>query len=232
MSREFDPLTSYRVAVALDLESVVNDVRLIHVDILKHELKLIGQGRPTGRVDLSAPGACLMIAEALGAPQEQALPLASALAFMQTMASIFRELEADDVHGGESLETIWGLPRTVNAGDAFFVLAQQSVLRDTGIDEDRLFAATAVLGAASRLLAEELFAGRGQSAYRLLPQALALGAIAAGCREDVARELREFGEAAGRESFDAAQARIQGMAVGDRAKSRLEELTAFMARGR
>ena len=232
MSQDFDPLASYRVAVAQDLAATVNDVHLTHVDILQHELRLISEGRPTGRVDLSAPGACLMVAEALGGEQSQALPVASALAFMQTMASIFQELEAADVHGGESLETLWGMPRTLNAGDAFFVLAQQSVLRESGLDESRFFEASTELTEVSRLLAEDVRTGRSHDGMALLPQGLALGAIAASAGETAVNELKEYGEAVGRESFDTTQARIQAMTVGERAKSRLEELAAFMARGR
>jgi hypothetical protein len=232
MSHEFDPLASYRATVARDLEAVVDNVRLTHVEILKHELRLINEGRPTGRVDLSPPAACLLIADALGAEQRQALPLATSLGLMMTMASIFQELEADDVHGGESLETAWGMPRSLNAGDAFFVLAQQSILRDSGLDESRIFEASAVLSTASRALSEDIYASRRRDALRLLPQALALGAVAAGANEATISELKGFAETLARDGFDATQQALQTMSINDQAKSRLEEMAAFLVRGR
>lgn len=232
MSHDFDPLASYRFAVAEDLESVIDNVRLSHVEILKHELRLINEGRPTGRVDLSGPAACLLSAEALGGAREQALPFATSLALMRTMASIFQEFEADDVHSGESLETVWGLPRALNAGDAFFVLAQQSILRDSGLDEGRVFAASALLSTASRELFQDIYTSRPSGPLRLLPQSLALGAIAAGASETTVNELKEFGEMLLRDDFDAIQRRLQLMPVDDQTKSKLEELAVHLTRGR
>ena len=231
MSLKFDALATYRAAVAHDLEAVVDDVRLSHAEILKHELRLIGEGRPTGRVDLSAAASCLLVAEALGGERAQALPFATSLALMTTMASVLQELEADDVHGGESLETVWGMPRSLNAGDAFFVLAQQSVLRDAARGAERSFQASAELSSGSRALSEDIFASR-RNPRRLLPQALALAAIAAGAGEVTVGELREFGAALTSESFDANQQRLESLSINDQAKSKLEELAAYFSRGR
>jgi hypothetical protein len=192
---------------------------------------LIGEGRPTGRVDLSAAASCLLVADALGGDRSQALPLATSLAFMTAMASIFQELEADDVHGGESLETAWGMPRSVNAGDAFFVLAQQSVLRETGLDAETTFAATEVLSAASRALSEDIYAAR-RNPRRILPHALAMGALAAHAGPAAAQELQAFGELLERAGFDETQRRVETLHVEASAKSKLEELAAYFTRGR
>lgn len=142
------------------------------------------------QIEASEPGsydaaalACLAAAEAVGGSPDAALPGAVAIAFMSQMALVFTGLENSG--GAASLSTAWGMPRSLNAGDAMFALAQSSLLSvsDELRAEVRL-RATGILDLAAREMVDALFAANEDESdtvaiaqAALLPQAMALGAL-------------------------------------------------------
>ena len=143
--------------------------------------------------------ACLAAAEAVGASAKAALPGAVAIAFMSQMALVYMSL--DNSGGAPSLSTAWGMPRALNAGDAMFALAQESLLsaEDELTAEVRLQAA-ALLDTGTRQLVDALFShhdedplARGQKA--LLPSAMALGGLLGGADVAPREKLEELGRA-------------------------------------
>jgi hypothetical protein len=127
--------------------------------------------------------ACVAASRAVGGSDEAALPGAVAIAYLSQMALVFMGLENSG--GRASLSTAWGMPRSLNAGDAMFALAQESLLSvpDELTDEVRLHAAH-ILDEGTRALVEELFASDGDvvtlGQRALLPTAMALGGLLGG----------------------------------------------------
>ena len=101
-----------------------------------------------------------------------------------------------------SLSTAWGMPRSLNAGDAFFAMAQESVLAAPAelTAADRL-QATRILDGGSRDLLDALFAANGNAdpvaigQRALLPAAMALGALLGGADAGASQRLAELGRA-------------------------------------
>lgn len=133
----------------------------------------------------SASLICLAAAEAVGSPPEAAVSGAVSLAFLSQMAVVFTRLE--NAGGAPSLSTAWGMPRALNAGDAYFALAQECLL--SGMEEipfeDR-FAATGLLDRGGRALLnylqEKAIDGSSiaSSQRALFPAALSIGALLGG----------------------------------------------------
>ena len=157
------------------------------------------------QVEASDPGdyeaaafACLAAAEAAGGSAEDALPGAVAMALLSQMAMVFTGLENSG--GAASISTAWGMPRSLNAGDAFFSMAQESVL-SAPVElraADRL-QATRILDAGSRALIEALFTANGSldpaatGQRALLPAAMALGSLLGGGDAGVRDRLTSLG---------------------------------------
>lgn len=142
--------------------------------------------------------ACLAAAEAAGGSAKAALPGAVAVAALAQMALVFSGLENSG--GAASLSTAWGMPRSLNVGDAFFALAQESILlASVELAAEERLQATRILDASSRALVDALFGASehadvalaGQRA--LLPSAMALGGLYAGAGEDVRTQLAQLG---------------------------------------
>lgn len=125
-----------------------------------------------------APLLCLAAAEALGSEAEAALPAATALFFLGEMGRVFR-----DVAEGGGLAGPWGMPRALNAGDAFFALAQAALLADASADAERQLRALARLDEAARGLCAELV-GESAAGRALVVAALGLAGIVAGLSEE------------------------------------------------
>jgi hypothetical protein len=157
------------------------------------------------QIEATAPGdyeaaalACLAAAEAAGGSAEAALPGAVSMAFLSQMGLVFMGLENSG--GAASLSTAWGMPRSLNAGDAMFALAQESLLAapEELTAEERL-QATVILDGGSRDLVDALFgmSGEGDAGATgqraLLPAAMALGALLGGGDEKVRERLAELG---------------------------------------
>jgi len=143
--------------------------------------------------------ACLSAAEAAGGPAEAAIPAAVALTLISQMGMVFVGLE--NSRGGASLSTAWGMPRSLNAGDALFATAQESLLAfpDEITAENRLRAAS-ILDNGSRALVEALLVlgeehdPAAASQRALLPAAMALGGVFGGGDDRVRERLQGLGE--------------------------------------
>jgi hypothetical protein len=143
--------------------------------------------------------ACLAAAEAVGGLPDAAISGATALALLAQMGLVFTGLENSG--GAASLSTAWGMPRSLNAGDAMFALAQMSLLsgRDEMTAAKRL-QATAILDGGSRALVEALVTtGRQEDAAAtsqraLLPAALSLGGLLGGADDTTRERLKSLGQ--------------------------------------
>jgi hypothetical protein len=143
--------------------------------------------------------ACLAAAEAAGGTARAALPGAVSIALMSQMALVFMGLENSG--GVASLSTAWGMPRSLNAGDAMFAVAQDSLLAavDELTAEERL-QATRILDGGARTMVDALFdAPEGDvasvSQRALLPAAMALGGLLGGANPKTRERLRSLGQA-------------------------------------
>jgi hypothetical protein len=167
-----DAFAEYRPALEAALTRALDGLSTSHVVLLSHQLEN-GGARDAGLL-------CLLTADALGAPQRAAEPAAVALALLDAMGATFDDLERD----GASLAR-YGMPRSLNAGDGFYALAQSALLHAAEVHDAETHLATVErFDATCRAYAEELHA-RLQADYAprapaLTPAALAFAALAAG----------------------------------------------------
>jgi hypothetical protein len=189
----------------------MRESRARHRELMQQGLTACLDDLPAGsgelvraQVDTSDPAeyetaalACLAAAEAVGGSAEAAVPGAVSLAFISQMGHVFAGLESSG--GSASLSTAWGMPRSLNAGDAMFALAQETILSASNelTAEDRL-EALGWLDRASRNLGEALHAARPDAGAEttqrvLLPAALALGSLLGGAGNEVRQRLAELG---------------------------------------
>ena len=222
MNSEQDLLAPYRRRVAEDVEALLNGLELGYAEVARQAW----ERRDRHERDLTGASVCLLTADALAGAAEDALPPAIALAFLHAMASTFEDLHGSNEYG-DGLPAVWGMPRALNAGDAFFILAQQSVLRLTekGLADERVLEAAILLTATARDLCDDLLSATAP-APRLGPP-FALGAIAAGATPTVVAALATFGSAIGRgEDYETHLARIE---VADVAMRRLRDAAHHLA---
>ena len=222
MNPEQDLLAPYRRRVTEDVEALLNGLELGCAEVARQAW----ERRDRHERDLTGASVCLLTADALAGAAEDALPSATALALLQAMATTFEDLRRSNGYGG-GLPAVWGMPRALNAGDAFFVLAQQSVLRLTekGLDDKRVLEAAILLTATARELCDDLLSATAP-APRLGPP-FALGAIAVGATPAVVKALTTFGSAIDRgEDYETHLARIE---VADGAMRRLRDAASYLA---
>jgi hypothetical protein len=213
MSPDARLLAPYRPLVAAELRAILGEVALSHAGPLREETdRLLANDTA-----LVAPCVCLFTAEALGGESKAALPLAAALGMLELTAGVFRGLSEPAMNG---LEANWGMARTLNAGDAFFVLAQQSALRMQSNEASGARDALAFLDATARALSED-FSEAGARA-RLLSAAFALGAAAMGAPAGVIGALGDFGAAL--VSRDGYEQRLAGSGLAEEAQRSLLDL--------
>jgi hypothetical protein len=188
-----DLLLSYRPLLLQDLRRVVDAVTLGHGAVLRQHA-LTNEGEGSEEPALMPALLCLFTCEVLGGRPEDALPAATSLAFLTRMADVFDAIAGADAGTDGTLIRSWGMPRSLNGGDAFFALAQASLLdsRRGGLDPERRFAAMGVLDQATRALSEKLYS-RSDDGGGLFTAALALGALSAGTDRSVVAALMRFG---------------------------------------
>jgi hypothetical protein len=173
-----DPFASYRPVLEAALTRALDSLSTSHVVLLNQQI-VASNDTPRDAALL-----CLLTADALGARPEAATPAAVALALLDAMGSVFTELDAADVPLAR-----YGMPRSLNAGDGFFALAQSALLHAVdGPEPEQRLAAVDLLDATCRAYADELHA-RLQADYTppapaLTPAALALGALSAGASQE------------------------------------------------
>lgn len=165
-----DPFAPYRPALEAALTRAIDSLSTSHAVLLSHQVET-GASREPGLL-------CLLAADALGAPASTAEPAAVALSLLDAMAATFGGLDDE----GAALAR-YGMPRSLNAGDGFYALAQSALLHtaDNGEPGQRL-AAIDLLDATCRAHAEDLrLAATGaRPASTLRNAAIEFAAMAAG----------------------------------------------------
>jgi hypothetical protein len=186
-----DPWARYRTLLQTALDEAAGNVEFSHADLVR-EQQAAGMGE-----SLLAGIVCLRAAEALGEVAESALPGATALVLLAQMGDVFLSLESQD--GGASLSTAWGMPRALNAGDAFFAAAQHAILTDDSeISVQRRLHALSILDDATRGYMEALLAAgeqatAAQGEQSLLVAALLLAGVYSGADDEAMARLRRLG---------------------------------------
>jgi hypothetical protein len=140
MSADAALLAPYRSQVAADVERLLSGLEFSHAELLRLAWSSADDS-------LAAPSLCLLAGEVIGGDSKPALPLAISLALLEASTRAFQDVALDDEALVSGLQSEWGMPRLLNVGDAFFVLAQQSVLR---LDEHSLDAAARFDAVAAR----------------------------------------------------------------------------------
>jgi hypothetical protein len=162
-----DRFAAYREPLEAALTRAIDSLSTSHAVLLSRQLE-DGRSRDPGLV-------CLLAADALGAPAGAAEPAAVALTLLAAMNAAFAGLDEE----GAPLSR-YGMPRSLNAGDGFFALAQSSLLHaaDAGDAAQRLRAID-LLDATCRANAEDLRL-QAENAPLLKNAAVELAALAAG----------------------------------------------------
>jgi hypothetical protein len=197
-----DPWARYRALLQVGIDQAVSEIDFSHADLVREQASA-----SEGGDGLVASIVCLRAAEAMGIDPKIALPGATSLALLAQMATVFLSLESQD--GGASLSTAWGMPRALNAGDAFFAAAQNTVLTDDGeISVQRRLQALSILDDATKDFMEVLHAaGEGAGVKdgerSLLSAALLLAGVYSSADDETMLRLKRVGEAwAGMEGAD------------------------------
>jgi hypothetical protein len=141
---------------------------------------------------------CLGLGPALGRGEEATLAPAVSLALLAHMAHVFRDLDA-----GQGISIAWGMPRALNAGDAFFVMAQEQLLQGcAGLSSEDCLEALRTLDGGSRVFNEALQAstaagaeGLEQAARSLYPVAGKLAGLMLGLDRQDGEEILRLGGA-------------------------------------
>jgi hypothetical protein len=203
----FEP---YRPILLSELRRVMEGVTLQHGAVLRQQAPT-NAGEHSDDIALMPALLCLLTCETFGGQTEDALPAAVSLAFLARMADVFKGIAGADSGTDGTLMRSWGMPRALNGGDAFFALAQASLLdgKRGGLDPDRRFAAVGILDRASRALSEKLY---GRSVTKsgagggLFAAATALGALWSGADDATVDALGGFGA-----SIDAGVPDVEGL---------------------
>ncbi len=195
MSVNAGPFASHRGRLLAGAREALAGLGAGHAALLRDQIAT-ADGR-AGEQEAFLPSLlCLAAAEALGAPAERALPAATALLCLAEMASIFEGIAGHGTAAG-ALPATWGMPRALNAGDGFFVVAQSALLKAEGLSAEERLRALDLLDGACRDLSEELYeAAQANATVRgrsLLPAAAALGGLFAAADAGLVACLTAFG---------------------------------------
>jgi len=225
MSTGADPFASYRGPLQARLQEALADDATAHAVLLRqHSAALPESSRLPALL-------CLLTADALAGRAEQALPAAASLVLLAEMSRVFAAIGGEG-HAGGGLAATWGMPRALNAGDGFFVLAQSALLdADAGLDEEQRLRALSILDEAARAISEEQCqaAPSEVAGHRALFEAGAsLGAVFAGADAATASRFAAFGRALGEGAPDEAQ--IAGL--GAKARERLALAARYVMEAR
>jgi hypothetical protein len=202
-----DPWSVYRSLLRSALDSAVDEIGFSHGELVREQV-----GAAVADESELPALLCLRVAEAVGGNASVALPAATAFALLTEMSRVLLSLES-----APSLSTAWGMPRALNAGDAFFAAAQDALLSSSEeLTAEGRLAAVRILDAACRDFLEALYAraegGDSPKPLRILyPAAVALGAIAGGAGGSTLSGLDEFAPRLN----DAAPAELERLLAGE-----------------
>ena len=146
MTVELDPFRSLRNPLIEKVRAMIDTLPYSQTELLHQQISRVETQVSSSSQWLPAL-ACLATAEALGAPQRQALAAAAAIALLEATAGLIHELvdsEADPKLDVDSLILPWGKPRILNAADGYFALAHAAILDlpGEGVDVEDTFTIT------------------------------------------------------------------------------------------
>jgi len=189
-----ESLASDLTRLAESLGRIAEGVTATHGALLRHQLA----ARSPSEAEYAPALFCLRLAEAISGKRDAGLAGAESLALLAEMGRVLQGLEDGRA---SSPAQAWGMPRALNAGDAFFGLAQECLASGTeGLPPRRRLLALASLDAGARAFSEALGAGaRLEDAVRaLFPAGAVLAAVLAGANEEQTRRLTAYAEALSR----------------------------------
>lgn len=171
-------LDPFRARVISDVRSLLDDLDLTHAELVQQHLASVESGET--RV-FDAAALHLLALEAMSGNASKGLPVASSMALIALSTNVMQALASSALQPAGVLEESWGMPRTLNAGDAFYVLAQQSLMRllDAGTSPEDVMKASSILRSASFGLCEDLLAPGRAASSRALVASVALAALLA-----------------------------------------------------
>jgi hypothetical protein len=178
MTADAGPLAAYRAAVVEAVGARIESLNLSHAELMRAQLRL-SERDPMRFLPAAL---CLLTAEALGADRERAMPAAVAFALIEAMAEVFQGIGTAREDTSLGLKGAWGLPRTLNTGDALYALAQRSLLElgSKSFKAQSVAEAGRVFDSACRRVSEALFEQREDVTNELVGTAVRLGSVAAG----------------------------------------------------
>ena len=187
MNQAADPFVSQRDRLKAALDAAPDRVRYSYSALVRQQIASVADDG-----DVPLPGLlCLITAEAFGAESDAALQPATALSLLGAMARVFEDIA---VEGPAGLEREWGMPRSLNALDAFYALAQSLVIESTaGLEPEKRLKAVGLLDEACHVLSLELQAGAGAS-RTLIDAGLALGGLFGNANAVQMAELSDFAQ--------------------------------------
>jgi hypothetical protein len=142
--------------------------------------------------------ACLAACEAAGGRAQASLAGAASIAFLSQMALVFMGME--NARGASSLSTAWGMPRSLNAGDAMFAAAQHSLLTmPEEITAENHLQAVMLLDEGAKAIVDALLERpdvdvTDVTQRALLPAAMGLGGLLGGGGPEVWGRLQSLGK--------------------------------------
>jgi hypothetical protein len=202
-----DPWSAYRSLLHHALDSALDEIGFSHGELVREQV-----GAAVAEESELPALLCLRVAEAVGGDASAALPAATALALLTEMSRVLLSLDS-----APSLSTAWGMPRALNAGDAFFAAAQDALLSTSEeITAERQIAAVRILDAACRDFLEALSASAEAAdspkpVRTLYPAAVALGAIVGGASDSTLSGLGRIAP----QLNDAAPAELERLLAGE-----------------
>jgi hypothetical protein len=206
-----DPFAAFRTPLWEAVDRAVDAVDYGYGKLMRQELQSL-----SGDEDLLLPGLlCLATADALGERSAEAMPAATALTLLSAMRRVFGDIAGDEGVLGEN----WGMPRALNAGDAFFAVAQRSLLDAAQrLDPERQAWSMRTMDAACRGLSVEMkHAEHGPTLYSA---GAAFGALFAGADDPRVESLAAFGR-------DLDASRVDG-SVSAEARRSLSDAAAYI----
>ena len=239
MKAEPDPFEPYQGVLIAELRRTLEGLSAQHAALLRQQLTKVEKERQQSSNQTFLPALlCLLTADAVAAEQEAALPGATSIALLALMTSVFDDIAGEGSPPGDApLLEAWGMPRTLNAGDAFFVTAQNALagLQESRHDEGRRVEACRIIDAACRGLAEELYQAHLAPPASPLPRpsrslvdaALRLGGLIAGAGPSLEQALAEF---AGDVSAANAEERLERAGMNAEGRQLLVQAMSYIER--
>ena len=201
MSEGEDLLAAYRPALLGELHRTVEALPFQHAALLRQQLASLGEAEDAMQPGTLGPALlCLLAAEAFAGGAAAALAPATALGLLGLSGAVFSSLGEDEAPGRldgaaigadakrSPLLRAWGMPRSLNAGDAFFVAAQSVLLHPGEETAVTRLAALRLLDSAADQLSQSLQKGEASAAWGAGP-ALELAALYTGVRREAVAQL-------------------------------------------